>query len=242
MEYNLTAFEGNESRLFYNFEGEAAERHGAIGHLRIDFGKDGKEFWSTWFDNQKHLKAPVFKTEFDDVIDYLREGMEHPLLSNRREMRIFYLGYSDWQIADHIMGAKVQTENYSYYLRFRPTPHDYDCYVYAYDNRYLLPELAGEHSLPNYCFAMLPSSGEMIRIQRGESGYFLCNSKGMSPDTVRVKVNEENLLRQVSRAQEEAMLAGSLFGWDSPAAKPWNYDGDGTPRPVHQPKKNEHER
>jgi hypothetical protein len=242
MEYKLIQTDIEEKRLFYRLEGEAAERHGVIGHMRFDFGKGGTEFWTTWFDNQKHLKAPAFKAEFDNVINYLREGMEHPLLGNRREMRIFYFGHSDWQIADHILGAKVLTEDYSYYLRFRPTPNDYDGYVYAYDNRYLLPELAGEHSLPNYCFAMLPSSGEMIRIQRDEQGYFLCNSKGMSPETVRVKVNNENQLRGVTRAQEEAMLTGSLFGWDSPAAKPWNYDSDGKPLPINQPKKNEPER
>jgi hypothetical protein len=32
------------------------------------------------------------------------------------------------------------------------------------------------------------------------------------------------------------MLAGALLGWDTPAAKPWKYEPDGTPR---QPPKKE---
>ena len=31
----------------------------------------------------------------------------------------------------------------------------------------------------------------------------------------------------VTKAQEAAMLAGSLFGWDTPAARPKNYDENG---------------
>jgi hypothetical protein len=138
-------------------------------------------------------------------------------------------------------GIVVKTESYSFYIRCLPNVSGMDTMVYAYDNRYLLPELAGQHELPHYCFSILPSTGEMIRITRGESGYRLCNSRGMTPETVRTKVNNENELRQITRAQEEAMLGGSLFGWHTPSAKPWNYDTDGKPRPV-PPKKDSPER
>ena len=114
-------------------------------------------------------------------------------------------------------------------------------YCYAYDNRYLFPELAGEHGLPHYCFSVLPSTGKLIRIERGEKGYFLCNTNGQTPQIARWKANDENVLRGITRAQEEAMLAGSMFGWDSPAAKPWHYDKDGVPR-TPQPKNRGSER
>ena len=96
--------------------------------------------------------------------------------------------------------------------------------------------------MPRYCFSVLPSTGGMIRIVHGEPGYFTCNSAGLSPGTIRFKVDDENRLRHVSRAQEEAMLAGSLFGWDAPAAKPRKYDMDGKPHLPKPQEKNEPER
>ena len=40
---------------------------------------------------------------------------------------------------------------------------------------------------------------------------------------------EYNAKLGVSRAQEEAMKAGSMFGFQVPAADPRNYDADGKP-------------
>ena len=62
MEYNFQPFAASEDKLFYRLDGEAAERHGAIGCLRADFGRNGQDFYSTWVDNQKHLKTPSFKS------------------------------------------------------------------------------------------------------------------------------------------------------------------------------------
>ena len=47
--------------------------------------------------------------------------------------------------------------------------------------------------------------------------------------TARESVTAENQIIGVTRAQEAAMLAGSLFGWDTPAADPKNYDEQGQP-------------
>jgi hypothetical protein len=104
-------------------------------------------------------------------------------------------------------------------------------YCFAFDNRWLLPELAGQHFMPDVCFSILPSSGGVIIIERDKTGYTPVASC-VEPHERREGVDNLNLGLGVTRGQEEAMLAGSLFGWDTPAAKPWKYDKDGNPRPV----------
>jgi len=50
----------DEKLLFFHLEGDDAERYGVIGYLRADFGKSGREFWSTWFDMQPNLLTCSF--------------------------------------------------------------------------------------------------------------------------------------------------------------------------------------
>lgn len=83
-------------------------------------------------------------------------------------------------------------------------------------------------SLPDKCFSYLESTGEMIVITKGEKGY---TPTGIYPQDTSSKegvaaVNEAN---GVTRAQEAAMVAGSMFGWHVPNADPKNYDEEGQP-------------
>lgn len=83
-------------------------------------------------------------------------------------------------------------------------------------------------SLPPNCFSILPSSGELIVITRGEKGYLPSDMqiKGKSNQEVAEIANHAS---GVTKAQEAAMLAGSMFGWQTPAADPKNYDEQGQP-------------
>jgi hypothetical protein len=234
--YTLQKTGINEQKLFYRLDGEPAERHGAVGYLRCDYGKSGDEFWTTWFDNQPLLKSPAFKTEFNGVIDYLREASQksYPYDGSFAERCLLNMRRP---VTDTAVRFKIQTEQFSYYVRCQPRQGDYDFYCMAYDNRYLLPELAGKHELPSSCYSVLPSSGELVILDIGESGYTISSGSQPERNVNRTKADYKNWSLGVTRAQEEAMLAGSLFGWDTPAAKPWNYEQDGSPRQQAQPPK-----
>jgi hypothetical protein len=85
-----------------------------------------------------------------------------------------------------------------------------------------------EEPLPRECLSTLPSTGEVIKIDRYQKGYTPRNIR-KTPQENRDLVDQSNARRGISKAQEAAMLAGSMFGWDAPAAKPKNYDRDGKP-------------
>ena len=85
-------------------------------------------------------------------------------------------------------------------------------------------------SLPVQCFSVSPSSGELILLTRGEKGYSPCYDFS-TPDAQQNRefADDRNVKNGVTKAQEAAMLAGSMFGWQTPAADPRNYDGQGQP-------------
>ena len=127
--------------------------------------------------------------------------------------------------------------------------HDYECryiddYHFELDgachNLYHIAEFAERmerngntviplrSSLPEYCHSVLLTSGELILISRGTEGYMPANDKA-DGETGREAADRLNQLEGITKAQEEAMLAGSMFGWAVPAADPKNYDEQGKP-------------
>jgi hypothetical protein len=67
--------------------------------------------------------------------------------------------------------------------------------------------------LPKVCAAHSPGDNAPILIRRGERGYFPAPG---------IDVDAFNARHGVTEAQREAMLAGSMFGFDCPGADPLN--------------------
>ena len=73
-------------------------------------------------------------------------------------------------------------------------------------------------ALPEHCYAVLPSSGQLIEVRRGEKGYYPCAYSTGDREYNKVLANQFNAHEGISKAQAEAMLAD-----------PARYDAEGIP-------------
>ena len=73
---------------------------------------------------------------------------------------------------------------------------------------------------------------DIIVVKKGESGYYKTNISSNDREEIQRLADEYNDKLGVTKAQAEAMVSGSMFGWHVPAADPKNYDKDGKLIPV----------
>ena len=84
-----------------------------------------------------------------------------------------------------------------------------------------VPELA--EGLPELCFSVLPSTGDLICIRRGESGYYPSDWSTDDREQNRELADYNNERLGVTQAQRMAMETGSMHGWGVPGADPKAY-------------------
>lgn len=114
-----------------------------IGHLRADFGRSGKEFWSSWTDHNPGLKTDAFKEDLDVTINRLRD--EHKELSplrNRSAMSKVCYDYGEAReegssLENYIFRVDsfrdgCLDENHSFIMRMNPGVGLYNLYCYCY--------------------------------------------------------------------------------------------------------------
>lgn len=108
---------------------------------------------------------------------------------------------------------------------------DGDMYVHLWnwDNWYIktedecfAPKLA--EGLPDICFSTLPTTGELICIKKGESGYYRSDWSTNDPERNAELADYNNERLGVSSEQRQAMECGSMHGWDCPGADPSTYE------------------
>lgn len=124
-----------EAGLFYSqVEEERDLQAGTVGHVRMDFGHGGREFWHTWWPhNEDRFNTPEFKAELQEIVDALRA--EGPL-KNLSSMSSYCYKNGGIITADgRNYGYIAETEHYCYCLRCNPTLGDYQGYLYCYDKR-----------------------------------------------------------------------------------------------------------
>ncbi len=120
--------ESDKRDWLYSAQGKHDAERGCIGHLRGDFGRDGHEFWTSWFDHQVGLKTVSFRDELQAVVNSLREegGLLQSFASMSKQCR-------DGFPCDASYGFHAESQHYEYCLRCTPRRGDYNFYLYCYD-------------------------------------------------------------------------------------------------------------
>lgn len=71
--------------------------------------------------------------------------------------------------------------------------------------------------LPEKCYAVLPSGDEIITVRHGEAGYYHTDKYGHDRAHVQAIVDEYKRTDQCDQGAGSGDVAGSLFGWETPA-------------------------
>ena len=100
--YKFNFYHTRPENFFRNEKGEQTK--GLVGYLRGDFGRDGKEFHHTWFNNNEKLNNSNFKEDFDKIMETLRER----LLTDRDWMRSVAYNHPDAKIVNSNLSKRQE--------------------------------------------------------------------------------------------------------------------------------------
>ena len=169
---------------------------------------------------------------------YIKDWLDKHIRSAEKGIRFITPEYKEkFRISD---GEKIRITFSDGKVKDRVCRYIDDSHVEVGDDLYHICEFAERmeqcgatfiplrSDLPEVCYSILPSTGDVIIIKHGESGYYRCEYSTEDKAFNREFANDRNAKLGVSKAQIEAMLAGSMYGWDVPAADPKSYDENGT--------------
>lgn len=169
---------------------------------------------------------------------YIKDWLDKHIRSAEKGIRFITPEYKEkFRISD---GEKIRITFSDGEVKDRVCRYIDDSHVEVGDDLYHICEFAERmeqcgatfiplrSDLPEVCYSILPSTGDVIIIKHGESGYYRSEYSTEDKAFNREFANDRNANLGVSKAQVEAMLAGSMYGWDVPAADPKSYDENGT--------------
>lgn len=169
---------------------------------------------------------------------YIKDWLDKHIRSAEKGIRFITPEYKEkFRISD---GEKIRITFSDGEVKDRVCRYIDDSHVEVGDDLYHICEFAERmeqcgatfiplrSDLPEVCYSILPSTGDVIIIKHGESGYYRSEYSTEDKAFNREFANDRNANLGVSKAQIEAMLAGSMYGWDVPAADPKSYDVNGT--------------
>lgn len=169
---------------------------------------------------------------------YIKDWLDKHIRSAEKGIRFITPEYKEkFRISD---GEKIRITFSDGEVKDRVCRYIDDSHVEVGDDLYHICEFAERmeqcgatfiplrSDLPEVCYSILPSTGDVIIIKHGEIVYYRCEYSTEDKAFNREFANDRNANLGVSKAQVEAMLAGSMYGWDVPAADPKSYDENGT--------------
>ena len=120
------------TNFFFEQTPELDAATGVIGHLRIDFGRNGKQFLHTWKQRGKaELNTPIFQEDLRQVMDMLRKDVLKDLKSMRQFCRENGGKIPGGQVQNY--GYTITSDVYEYYLRCNPVNRGYQAYLTYFD-------------------------------------------------------------------------------------------------------------
>lgn len=168
---------------------------------------------------------------------YVRDWLDQHLTQAERGIRFITPDYKEiFRIPD---GDQVRITRSDKEVVDRTCRYIDDYHVEVGNNLYHICEFAERmeqagssvvplrSSLPEKCYSTLLDTGAVVILKRGETGYYKADIPYSTKDDAQEFVGEYNRKLGVTKAQEEAMRAGSMFGFQVPGADPKNYDENG---------------
>lgn len=127
-----------EQKYAYRQSMQLEGQTGSVGYLRGDFADSGYGFYYKWFDTRRYRKTEEFQSEFDEVINELRENQG--LLHNRYDMKAFARQHPESAFEGNCgteYGFRADTDAYAYLIRCNPMKGDYNFYCFCYEKKWL---------------------------------------------------------------------------------------------------------